>query len=705
MLRAQYDELLAIGEGGLFHTLAKKQQEMGAQDLSKMAQAHRDSSPSQRPVVVDVVEMTPQPRRRMSLRRGSAAPRAAARGTPKGKKSGEKGETEGDVLEANAAPKEKPRSYFKNIIALQRDSLWLIALGIIFAIGSGGAPLFGIRQLVGFFADLFQTSGDGIVQAITDRVLYMLLIIGITCGAYTLDSTCFGISASRLTMQMRRHAFTSFMKQDIGFFDAESNTAGELVEFLAEKVAMVEAITGGTLQAVVRIITSIIVLLVIVFKDGPWQLGLFLFVAFPLIMSCIMTAMNAAAGEEIKAVKGQESNSKAVLAEKNAGKLLSEVVIGIRTVASFNAEQRFYDEYVRGVDRVVVLDKKSAVLGSLAISATPPLFVMIFAAMYWYMGWLINERLATFEGGMLPMLLMMGVMMPFGSAALGLKDIQTANKAAQRFFETTSRASPINPSTNAGSKPSSVQGDLEVKDVVFAYPSAPEHLVCKGYSLTIPAGQTVALCGPSGSGKSTIIQLLERFYDPQDGVVMLDGVDIKTLNVKWLRSQLGLVGQEPVLFSGSVADNIQYGKEGATREEIEAAATSANAHTFIMENLANGYDTDVGQGGGKLSGGQKQRVAIARAIIKKPVILLLDEATSALDNESERIVQAALDEIMTKQKRTTVVIAHRLSTIRNADKIAVVREGKVVEQGSHDELLANVQGVYFGLVLAQSGDS
>ena len=263
----------------------------------------------------------------------------------------------------------------------------------------------------------------------------------------------------------------------------------------------------------------------------------------------------------------------------------------------------------------------------------------------------------------------------------GLDPVSKGMVGAATLSEIINRRTKIDAFATTGTIPSSVQGDLEVKDVVFAYPSAPEHLVCKGYSLTIPAGQTVALCGPSGSGKSTIIQLLERFYDPQDGVVMLDGVDIKTLNVKWLRSQLGLVGQEPVLFSGSVADNIQYGKEGATREEIEAAATSANAHTFIMENLANGYDTDVGQGGGKLSGGQKQRVAIARAIIKKPVILLLDEATSALDNESERIVQAALDEIMTKQKRTTVVIAHRLSTIRNADKIAVVREGKVVEEG------------------------
>ena len=253
-----------------------------------------------------------------------------------------------------------------------------------------------------------------------------------------------------------------------------------------------------------------------------------------------------------------------------------------------------------------------------------------------------------------------------------------------------------------GFRPASVRGEIEVRNVVFAYPSAPDHLVCKGYSLSIGAGATVALCGPSGSGKSTIIQLLERFYDPQSGLVTLDGVDIKTLNVRWLRSQLGLVGQEPVLFQGSVSENISYGKQGgASQAEIEEAATMANAHTFVTESLANGYATDVGLKGGKLSGGQKQRVAIARAIVKKPAVLLLDEATSALDTKSEKVVQAALDEIMTKLKRTTIVVAHRLSTIRTADKIAVLSEGAVVEEGTYDHLMAIGAGLFRNLAEKQ----
>ena len=273
-------------------------------------------------------------------------------------------------------------------------------------------------------------------------------------------------------------------------------------------------------------------------------------------------------------------------------------------------------------------------------------------------------------------------------------------QAAARVLTIIARVPTIDSFSEEGLKPASVKGDIEVRDVRFAYPTAPDHLVCKGYSLSIRAGETVALCGPSGSGKSTIIQLLERFYDPLSGSITLDGADLTSLNVRWLRSQLGLVGQEPVLFQGTVATNIAYGKQGeSTQAEIEEAARMANAHGFITTTLAKGYSTDVGLKGGKLSGGQKQRVAIARAIIKKPAVLLLDEATSALDNESERIVQAALDEIMAKLKRTTIVIAHRLSTIRTADKIAVISEGAVVEEGTHDELLAQ-HGMYTNLVLS-----
>ncbi|MBA0675501.1 hypothetical protein Goari_017042, partial [Gossypium aridum] len=241
-------------------------------------------------------------------------------------------------------------------------------------------------------------------------------------------------------------------------------------------------------------------------------------------------------------------------------------------------------------------------------------------------------------------------------------------------------------------------GSVEFKHVEFAYPSRPETMVLKDFSLTIPAGKTVALVGGSGSGKSTVIALLQRFYDPLGGEILLGGVAIDKLQVKWLRSQMGLVSQEPALFATTIKENILFGKEDATMEEIIEAAKASNAHNFICQ-LPQGYDTQVGERGVQMSGGQKQRIAIARAIIKAPQILLLDEATSALDSESERVVQEAIDQASIG--RTTIVIAHRLSTIRNADLIAVFQNGQVIEIGSHDELIENQNGHYTSLVHLQ----
>merc|ERR1719502_810939 len=286
-----------------------------------------------------------------------------------------------------------------------------------------------------------------------------------------------------------------------------------------------------------------------------------------------------------------------------------------------------------------------------------------------------------------------------GQAETGATDTVQAGHAAKRVFTVVDRESKINYQDPQGLLPKEVKGKIMLQDVHFTYPSRPDTKVMDGYNLTVDAGTTVALVGASGSGKSTAIQLVERFYDPESGSVTLDGVNLKDLNVKWLREQIGLVGQEPVLFSGSIADNIARGMPNATQAQIEMAAKSANAHDFIME-FEKGYETDVGEKGGQLSGGQKQRVAIARAIIKDPKILLLDEATSALDRTSERVVQEALDSLMTKTRRTTIVVAHRLSTIRNADKIAVVDAGRIVEEGTYDDLVS-LGGKFYQLSLGQ----
>jgi ATP-binding cassette subfamily B (MDR/TAP) protein 1 len=360
--------------------------------------------------------------------------------------------------------------------------------------------------------------------------------------------------------------------------------------------------------------------------------------------------------------------------------------------------------------------------------------LFVFSVMslgFWYGGQLIlsgenepGDVIAVFFSILLGA---MGV----GNVVQTLPEISKARGAAVAVFEVIDKK----PQIVSGAIEEMTQGRITVKDVKFSYPTRPEARILDGFSFSTEAGQHVALVGASGGGKSTVIQLLERFYDANEGSVMIDDVDTRQFDLTFLRSQIGLVSQEPTLFSGTIRENIMYGKPDATDEEIVQAAIQANAHNFISA-LPEEYETPVGEKGTQLSGGQKQRkylrkqensfggeislavlvvnriissvkelllitnyptagIAIARAVLKNPKILLLDEATSALDNESERLVQEALDKLM--QGRTTLVIAHRLSTIQNADKICVVQHGRVVEEGRHEELIA-LNGVYRNLV-------
>ena len=244
---------------------------------------------------------------------------------------------------------------------------------------------------------------------------------------------------------------------------------------------------------------------------------------------------------------------------------------------------------------------------------------------------------------------------------------------------------------NGSMIPNSLQGHVEFKQVDFTYPTRPNDPILNSFTLELPIGKVVALCGPSGSGKSTVGQLLERFYDIKNGSILLDGLDITKLDSSWLRRNIGYIDQEPILFAGTIFDNIKYGNPNATLEEVQEAANQANASDFI-ENFPNKYNTRIGERGVTLSGGQKQRIAIARALLKNPRILICDEATSALDTTSERIVQEALSRLM--KGRTVLVIAHRLSTIQNADMIVVMSRKGIVEMGSHDDLLKK-RGAYY----------
>lgn len=287
--------------------------------------------------------------------------------------------------------------------------------------------------------------------------------------------------------------------------------------------------------------------------------------------------------------------------------------------------------------------------------------------------------------------------MSLGNAGNSLTSFASARAAAHRLYKVIDRQSAIDPVGAQGAKIEPLKGAIELREVSFSYPTRKEVPVLKRMSLNVPAGAKIALVGASGCGKSTIVGLLQRFYDTNEGQILVDGQDIKSLDLGWFRSRIGLVSQEPILFHGTIAENIRYGRTGISDEMVRQAAEIANAHEFIKD-LHDGYNSLVWSEGSTLSGGQRQRICIARAIVGDPRILLLDEATSALDNSSERLVQAALEK--SAEGRTTIMIAHRLSTVMNADRIFLLNNGEIAEQGTYQELL-DLGGAFYNLVEAQ----
>ncbi|PON64635.1 ABC transporter [Parasponia andersonii] len=365
-----------------------------------------------------------------------------------------------------------------------------------------------------------------------------------------------------------------------------------------------------------------------------------------------------------------------------AGTTAEQAISSIRTVYAFVGGEKDSGSRKLGL--------RQGLLKGLAIGSNQASIFATWILMFYY-----GSRLVMYHGAQGGTI--------FGAGALNaglssMKDIADACIASKRIMEVTQRIPKIDSDDTEGIILEHVSGEIEFKQVKFSYPSRPESVVLKNFSLTISAGKTIALVGASGSGKSTVLLLLQRFYNPLEGEIFLDMIATNKLQLKWLRSQMALVSQEPSLFSTTIKENILFGKEDATMEEIVEASKACDAHNFITQ-LPQGYDTQVGERGIQLSRGQKQRIAIARAIMRKPRILLLDEATSALDSESERVVQEAIDKVAVS--RTTIIIAHRLSTIKYSNTIAVVENGQVKEIGSHNELIQEENGLYKSLVCLQ----
>lgn len=385
-------------------------------------------------------------------------------------------------------------------------------------------------------------------------------------------------------------------------------------------------------------------------------------------------------------------------AYSRATRIAGEAVANIRTMAAFNAEEKVRALYVLELEGPAKQSFRRGQVAGFGYGFSQYLQFSSYAVLLWYSGFLVTRKLATFGACAKAFMIMVTSSFSIAETLTVAPTLSRAGQAVASVFQVLDRVTQIEPNDSQSRKVEKIQGHIELKDVTLAYPSRPDILVLRNFNLRVLSGNSIALVGASGSGKTSVISLIERFYDPIAGEVLVDGIDIRRYNLRALRQHIALVQQEPALFAATIYENILYGKDGASEVEVIEAAKAANAHKFVSA-LPNGYKTHVGEKGVQMSGGQKQRIAIARAVLKDPAIFLLDEATSALDAESEKTVQEALERLM--KGRTTVVVAHRLSTIQGADSIAVLHDGAIVEQGSHSNLLS-LGGRYASLIDLQN---
>ncbi|QHO26094.1 ABC transporter B family member [Arachis hypogaea] len=501
------------------------------------------------------------------------------------------------------------------------------------------------------------------------------------------EISCWMWTGERQSTRMRIKYLEAALEQDIQFFDTEVRTS-DVVSAINTDAVMVQDAISEKLGNFIHYFGTFISGFAVGFS-AVWQLALVTLAVVPMI--AVIGAIHTTTLAKLSA-KSQEALSQ-------AGNIVEQTVVQIRVVLAFVGENRALQGYSSALRIAQKLGYKTGFAKGMGLGATYFVVFCCYALLLWYGGYLVRHH---YTNGGLAIATMFAVCiggLALAQSAPSIAAFTKARVAAAKIYRVIDHKPAIERNNESGVELDSVTGLVELKNVDFSYPSRPDVRILNNFTLSVPAGKTIALVGSSGSGKSTVVSLIERFYDPSSGQVLLDGNDVKSLKLKWLRQQIGLVSQEPALFATTIRENILLGRSDADQVEIEEAARVANAHSFIIK-LPEGYETQVGERGLQLSGGQKQRIAIARAMLKNPAILLLDEATSALDSESEKLVQEALDRFMIG--RTTLVIAHRLSTIRKADLVAVLQQGSVSEIGTHDELFAKGEnGVYAKLIRMQ----
>jgi len=555
-----------------------------------------------------------------------------------------------------------------------------LGLGLLFLIiGSGMLLIY--PQAVKLIID--EALGSGRHESIDQAALMILVVFLIQALAGGMRYYLFTTAGEKIVAGLREQLYKAIMEQDMAFFD--SRRTGELMSRLASDATVLQNAVSVNISMSMRNLGAAVGGLVLLIYTSP-------VLAFGLLGCVPPIAFGTALfGRRIRKISRDVQDA---LAE--TGIVAEETISGIRTVRAFAKESSEVQRYAGAVQKSYQLAKKRIRSIAFITVIAGVLGYAAIAGVLWYGGRLVIDGKMTVGDLTSFILYAMTVAISVGALGSLWTDFMSASGAARRVFEILDRQ-PLIP-LRGGQTLRAVEGFLEFQSVQFSYPSRPDVVVLEQLNLSIRPGEVVALVGPSGSGKSTIASLICRFYDPSSGQVCLDGHDIRLLDGDWLRKQIGVVSQDPVLLSASIAANIRYGKAEASAAEVESAARAAHAHEFIS-SFPQAYDTIVGERGIQLSGGQRQRVAIARAMLKDPRVLILDEATSALDAESEHLVQEALDLLM--KSRTTVVIAHRLSTVRNADRVLVIQSGRIVQSGRHDALMAERDGMYYKLVNRQ----
>ncbi|KAI7878443.1 p-glycoprotein [Lichtheimia hyalospora FSU 10163] len=576
----------------------------------------------------------------------------------------------------------------------QMRNEWLLLL-----LGCGGAAIAGAiypatAYIVALTIQLLMNGGDSIAPSPLEGVnLYGLLfaILGVASFiGYGIQHSVFDLSGERYTERLRSMLFKAYIKQEVGYYDQHS--VGALTARLAVDSRNVNELVTKVPGDIVHTLATTITGLVISFVYS-WRITLIMLAMSPVVVGASFYESRVQRGFSDKTSKAQEQS----------GEIASEAVKEIRTVTALGKQGYFESKYCKALERPHRLAQRKAWLSSIGYSINQG-FVLFAAAVAFYASMKFMEQgIMELDGLFVCLLCVMITMSGIGSSSVFATTYARAKNSAIASFAILERQSEIDPELE-GIEPTTVDGTISFRNVGFRYPARPDIPVFDGcFNLGASAGMTVALVGPSGCGKSTTIGMLQRYYDPTDGLVQVDEHNTRKFTLSNLRKHMSIVGQEPVLFDMSIGDNIRFGVDEdkqVTQQQVEDAARAANIHKFISE-LPEGYNTRVGDKGSQLSGGQKQRIAIARALIRQPRILLLDEATSALDSESEKLVQAAIDDIVNQGGRTILTIAHRLSTIQNCDMICFVKDGRIVEQGTHWELL-RLNGHYAALVRQQS---